>query len=249
LNALTLDPELELTILIPAHNEEKRMHSCLTRLSSFLKLNHPSSEIVISEDGSKDRTVEIVHDFQKSAESVVPVVLLHAETRLGKGGGLKRGMEAARGKYTVFTDTDLPVPLVTITRAVQLLEQRADVVAGSRVMKGSSRDEPYRRRALSKGFHVLARVLLGMRWDSQCGFKAVRTSVGRRAFAMIANPGFAYDVEFLVQAKRIGANVVELPVQWHYDADSSMRLSRDIMGMFRELLHIFLQARILGSDE
>jgi dolichyl-phosphate beta-glucosyltransferase len=249
LNALTLDPELELTVLIPAHNEEKRMHSCLTRLSSFLKVNHPSSEIVISEDGSKDRTIEIVQDFQKNSESVVPVVLLHAETRLGKGGGLKRGMEAARGRYTVFTDTDLPVPLDTITRAVQLLGQGADVVAGSRVMKGSSRDEPYRRRALSKGFHVLARVLLGMRWDSQCGFKAVRTSVGRRAFAMIANPGFAYDVEFLIQAKRIGANVVELPVQWHYNADSSMRLSRDIMGMFRELLHIFLQARILGSDE
>jgi len=246
---LTPDPKLELTVLIPAHNEEKRMQSCLAGLSSFLKANHPSSEIVISEDGSKDKTVEIVHDFQNSVENVVPVVLLHAETRLGKGGGLKRGMEAARGRYTVFTDTDLPVPLVTITSAVQLLEQGADVVAGSRVMKGSSRDEPFRRRALSKGFHVLARVLLGMRWDSQCGFKAVRTSVGRRAFAMIANPGFAYDVEFLIQAKRIGANVVELPVQWHYNADSSMRLSRDIMGMFRELLHIFLQARILGSEE
>jgi dolichyl-phosphate beta-glucosyltransferase len=249
LNALTPDPELKLTVLIPAHNEERRMRSCLTGLSSFLKANHPSSEIVISEDGSKDKTVEIIHDFQNSAENVVPVVLLHTETRLGKGGGLKRGMEAARGRYTVFTDTDLPVPLVTITQAVQLLEQGADVVAGSRVMKGSSRNEPFRRRALSKGFHVLARVLLGMRWDSQCGFKAVRTSVGRRAFAMIANPGFAYDVEFLIQAKRIGANVVELPVQWHYNADSSMRLSRDIMGMFRELLHIFLQARILGSDE
>jgi dolichyl-phosphate beta-glucosyltransferase len=244
---LTPDPDLELTILIPAHNEEKRMHSCLTRLSSFLKLNHPSSEIVISEDGSKDRTVEIVHEFQRRAENGVPVVLLHAEARLGKGGGLKRGMEAAQGRWTVFTDTDLPVPLFTITRAVQLLEQGADVVAGSRVMKGSSRDEPFRRKALSKGFHVLARILLGMRWDSQCGFKAVRTSVGRRAFAMMANPGFAYDVEFLIQSKRIGANVVELPVHWHYDTDSSMRLSRDIMGMFRELLHIFIQARLLGS--
>jgi dolichyl-phosphate beta-glucosyltransferase len=246
---LTTSPGLELTVLIPAHNEEKRMHSCLTRLSSFLKLNHSSSEIVISEDGSKDRTIEIVQDFQKSAENVVPVVLLHAETRLGKGGGLKRGMEAARGRYTVFTDTDLPVPLDTITAAVNLLEHGADVVAGSRVMKGSSRDEPFRRKALSKGFHVLARVLLGMRWDSQCGFKAVRTSVGRRAFAMMANPGFAYDVEFLIQAKRIGANVVELPVHWHYNADTSVRLSRDVMGMFRELLHIFIQARILGPDQ
>jgi GT2 family glycosyltransferase len=225
------------------------MESCLTRLSDFLKLNHPSSEIVISEDGSKDRTIEIVHEFKMHNQSAVPITLLHAEKRLGKGGGLKRGMEVAQGRYTVFTDTDLPVPLDTITSAVQLLEKGADVVAGSRVMKGSSRDEPFRRKALSKGFHVLARILLGMRWDSQCGFKAVRTSVGRNAFAQIANPGFAYDVEFLIQAKRLGANVVELPVHWHYNKDSSMRLSRDIMGMFRELLRIFTQARLLRSGE
>jgi glycosyltransferase involved in cell wall biosynthesis len=246
---LSSHSNIELTVLIPAHNEEKRISSCLERLKAFLSLHHPSSEIMISEDGSTDQTVELVEKFRWQNPNGVPVNLLHSERRLGKGGGLKRGIEAAHGQYAVFTDTDLPVPLDTISRAVQLLEQGADVVAGSRVMKDSSRDEPFRRKALSKGFHVLARILLGMRWDSQCGFKAVRTSVGRRAFAMIANPGFAYDVEFLIQAKRIGANVVELPVQWHYNADSSMRLSRDIMGMFRELLHIFLQARILKSDQ
>jgi dolichyl-phosphate beta-glucosyltransferase len=246
---LSSHSNIELTVLIPAHNEEKRISSCLERLKTFLNVHHPSSEIMISEDGSTDQTVELVEKFRWQNPNGVPVNLLHSERRLGKGGGLKRGIEAAHGRYAVFTDTDLPVPLDTITRAVQLLEHGADVVAGSRVMKDSSRNEPFRRRALSKGFHVLARVLLGMRWDSQCGFKAVRTSAGRRAFAMIANPGFAYDVEFLIQAKRIGANVVELPVQWHYNADSSVRLSRDIMGMFRELLHIFLQARILTSDQ
>jgi glycosyltransferase involved in cell wall biosynthesis len=225
------------------------MESCLTRLSQFLKVTHPSSEIVISEDGSTDRTVEIVSKFKTHNPSGTPITLLHTEKRQGKGGGLKRGIEAAQGRYTVFTDTDLPVPLETITRALQLLESDADVVAGSRVMKGSTRDEPFRRKALSCGFHVLARILLGMRWDSQCGFKAVRTSVGRSAFARIANPGFAYDVEFLIQARRVGAKVVELPVHWHFSKDSSLRLSRDIAGMFRELLYIFLQARLIQSGE
>ncbi len=225
------------------------MESCLARLSAFLRANHPSSEIVISEDGSKDGTVEIVNEFKKHDPGGVPITLLHSDMRLGKGGGLKRGIDMAKGVYTVFTDTDLPVPLDTITRAVELLRGGADVVVGSRVMKGSSRDEPFRRKALSKGFHVLARVLLGMQWDSQCGFKAAKTSVGQRAFAQIANPGFAYDVEFLIQTKRLGAKVVELPVQWYYNQDSSMRLSRDIMGMFRELMRIFLQARLLPSSE
>jgi glycosyltransferase involved in cell wall biosynthesis len=246
---MTTEPTCELTALIPAHNEEKRMESCLAQLSAFLKSSYPSSEIVISEDGSKDRTVEIVNEFRKHNPNGVPITLLHSETRLGKGGGLKRGIDVARGTFTVFTDTDLHVPLETFTSAVELLKGGADVVAGSRIMKDSSRNEPFRRKALSKGFHVLARVLLGMRWDSQCGFKAVRTSVGKSAFAQIANPGFAYDVEFLIQAKRVGAKVVELPVQWHYNSDSSMNLSRDIWGMFKELMHIFLQARILHSNK
>jgi glycosyltransferase involved in cell wall biosynthesis len=225
------------------------MESCLTRLSEFLRMNCPSSEIVISEDGSTDRTIQIVHEFKEQHPSGLPVTLLHAEGRLGKGGGLKRGIEAAQGEFTVFTDTDLPVPLETITESVALLKAGADVVAGSRVMKGSSRDEPFRRRALSRGFHVLARVLLGMRWDSQCGFKAVRTSVGRAAFSKIVNPGFAYDVEFLLKAKRMGAKVVELPVQWRYSKDTSMKLSRDIFGMFRELLRIFVQAHFPESEK
>jgi dolichyl-phosphate beta-glucosyltransferase len=233
---------LELSILIPAHNEEKRMETCLIRLTDFLKHAHPTSEIVISEDGSKDRTVEIVNEF-KQEEARIQITLLHTTERLGKGGGLKRGIEACTGEFTVFTDTDLPVPLETITRAVELLKGGTDVVAGSRVMKGSKRDEPLKRRILSRGFHYLALISLGMRWDSQCGFKAVRTKVGRDLFSQMANPGFAYDVDFLIQAKRKGVDVVEMPVEWHYNADSSMRLSKDILGMFRELVHIFFQAR------
>jgi GT2 family glycosyltransferase len=167
---------------------------------------------------------------------------------LGKGGGLKKGIEVARGEYTVFMDTDLPVPLNTITSAVNLLKSGADVVAGSRVLKGSSRNEPFRRKVLSRGFHVLARVLLGMSWDSQCGFKAVRTSVGHEAFKRMANPGFAYDVEFLIRAQQLGATIVEMPIQWRYNKDSSIRLSRDVFGMFSELLRIFFQARFGRSD-
>jgi glycosyltransferase involved in cell wall biosynthesis len=233
---------LELSILIPAHNEEKRMETCLIRLTDFLKHTHPTSEIVISEDGSKDRTVEIVNEF-KQEEARIQITLLHATERLGKGGGLKRGIEACTGEFTVFTDTDLPVPLETITQAVELLKGGADVVAGSRVMKESKRDEPLKRRILSRGFHYLALISLGMRWDSQCGFKAVRTSVGRDLFAQMVNPGFAYDVDFLIQAKRKGVKVVEMPVEWHYNTDSSMRLSQDVLGMFKELVHIFFQAR------
>jgi len=232
----------ELTVLIPVHNEEKRIRQCLERLTEFLSTNHPSSEIVISEDGSTDRTVELANEFKAKSSAAIPVTLLHSEKRLGKGGGLKRGLEAANGTYTVFTDTDLPVPLPTISEALTMLKSGADVVAGSRTMPGSSRDEPLLRQALSQGFHALARVLLGMRWDSQCGFKAVRTEVGRKALERIANPGFAYDVEFLLEAKKMNARIVEIPVHWHYNKDSSMRLKRDVFGMFQELLRIFFKA-------
>lgn len=154
------DTQLEVSILIPAHNEEKRMEPCLIRLTDFLKRSHPSSEIVISEDGSKDRTVEIVNEF-KQRNSEIQITLLHATERLGKGGGLKRGIEACNGQFTVFTDTDLPVPLETISQALELLRSGADVVAGSRVMKGSKRNEPLKRRVLSLRVPLPSPCILG----------------------------------------------------------------------------------------
>ncbi len=240
---MKMSANLELTVLIPAHNEEKRILSCLERLETFLKDKHPSSEIVISEDGSNDRTIQIVASFKERPDATIPIAFLHSDDRLGKGGGLKKGFQVARGTYTVFTDTDLPVPLETFTRAVDVLKSGADVVNGNRVMKGATRNEPLRRRVLSRGFHMLAHVLTGIPWDSQCGFKAARTQLGKEAFARIANPGFAYDVEFLLEARELGAKIVEIPVQWNYSQDTSMRLSKDVLGMFNELVHIFWQTR------
>ncbi len=233
-------------MLIPAYNEQNRIHQCLERIAPFLSQTHPSSEIVISEDGSKDRTVEIVNTFKQQYNGKVPITLLHSDTRLGKVGGLRKGIEVAKGSYTIFTDTDLPVPLEAFTQAVELLKNGADVVAGSRVIKGATRNEPLNRRFLSHCFHYLARILLGIRWDSQCGFKVVRTAIGKEAFAKVTNSGFAYDVEFLIQVQRLGAKIVEMPVQWHYSPDSSMKLRREVVGMFRELLEIFVRTKLAG---
>jgi len=238
----------ELSVLVPAHNEESRIGQCLHRLSLFLSNNHPSSEILVSEDGSSDGTLEIVREFEKQNRERIPIRLLDGPRRLGKGAGLKRGIQAARGTYTVFIDADLPVQLDSITSAVQLLKSGADVVAGSRCLKGSSRDDPFRRRALSHGYRFLAKLLLGLPWDSQCGFKAFRTDVGCKAFALTGNSGFAFDVEFLLQARRVGANIVELPVIWSHHDGSSLSLSRDIIGMGYELLDIFLREMTIRSE-
>jgi len=238
----------ELSVLIPAHNEEGRIGQCLQRLSLFLSNNHPSSEILVSEDGSSDGTLEIVREFERENGERIPIRLLDGPRRLGKGAGLKRGINAARGTYTAFIDVDLPVQLGSITSALQLLKSGADVVAGSRCLTGSTRDDPFRRRVLSHGYRFLAKLLLGLPWDSQCGFKAFRTEVGCKAFAMTGNSGFGFDVDFLLQARRIGANIVELPVNWTHQDGSSLSLSRDMMGMGCELLDVFLREMTVRSE-
>jgi len=244
----------ELSVLIPAYNEEKRIGPCLERLSAFLRANHPSSEIIVSSDGSRDRTEMIVREYMDK-QPEVPVRVFHSPKRLGKGGGFKRAIQAAEGRYTVLIDTDLPVPLETITRAVRELENGTDVVAGSRLAKGGSRRDRVSRKFMSYGFHLLVRLLFGMRLDSQCGFKGVKTNLGRRVFARVVNPGLAFDVEFLIRAKQLGANIVEFPVRWENGTGSSLRLFRDSFGMLRELLRILVcvqlsrDAHSLNADE
>ena len=233
--------ELELSVLVAAHSEEKRIERCLAQLSSFLRAAHPRSEIVVSEDGSKDRTATIISEFKERNNGPVPVIFLHSSRRLGKGAGLKRAIHTASGRYAVFIDADLPVPLESITAAVAMLEQGADLVVGSRTTRGSSRNDPFLRRVLSHGFHILARLLLGIRWDSQCGFKALRTFVGRKVLSRVVSAGFAFDVDLLLNARRIGARIVEIPVQWRCGKHSSVRLPRDVIRMFTELMKILFR--------
>jgi len=233
-----------LSLVIPAHNEERRLKRTLPMMVRYLRSTFPSSEILVSEDGSVDRTVDFVRELSKTTQRPV-VRVLSSRRRLGKGSGVRRGVLAAAGRHVIVMDADMPVQLSSIQRAVDELSSGADIVLGSRNLPESRRDEPRVRRFFSRAFRFLVRVLFHFDFDTQCGFKGFRRERAVPLFHVLRINSLAYDVELVLQALEMGLRIVELPVDWKYDWNTSLRF-RDIPRMLLDLMRVRLGCRPLS---
>lgn len=230
---------VELSIVIPAHNEEGRILDCLEKVSRKFSW----SEIIVSEDGSSDRTVEIVKSFHKKNRNKngKNVRLLTSEKKLGKGGGLIRGLLAARGKKIVFMDADCSVLPDEIPRLIDALDD-ADIAIGSRAMTGARIlvQPPISRRITGRVFNTLVNLMFGLRCsDTQCGFKALTRNAVKKIIPGLVSRGFEVDVEILGRAKKMGLRVAEVPVDWSYRGDSKVNVMRESVLMLAGILRIW----------
>ena len=224
-----------LSIIIPAHNEEHRLPQTLGQVFHFLSQQPWQAEVLVVENGSTDRTLDVVRHFQ---ETYPNLRLLENEMR-GKGLAVKAGMLAARGQYRFMCDADLSMPVEQITR---FLPPRLDVpiAIASREAPGSKRyHEPAYRHWGGRVINwlVQALVLPGIQ-DTQCGFKCFRADAARRIFSAQRLSGIAFDVEILYLARKYGYALQEVPIDWYYNADSRINLIDDTLSMLRDLLTI-----------
>jgi dolichyl-phosphate beta-glucosyltransferase len=230
-----------LSIIIPAHNEEARLPRALETISTFLAEQSYAAEILVVENGSHDRTLEIAREYEARIENLR---VFHEEAR-GKGLAVKRGMLEACGEYRFICDTDLSMPIEEVNRFIPPAQTNIDVVIASREAQGAVRyDEPAYRHFIGRVFNTLVRVLAlpGLQ-DTQCGFKCFRDEVAEKVFTLQTMPGMAFDVEALFIARRMGYKIEEVPIPWYFDADSRVRLVQDSMKMAVDLLSIRRNAR------
>ena len=171
-----------LSIIIPAYNEELRITSTLEKVLSFLEAQEFESEIIVVENGSQDRTAELVAQFQ----DMHPNLHLLRESRAGKGLAVRRGMLTARGDYRFICDADLSMPIEEIHRFLPPQLDSYDVAIASREVSGAVRyDEPAYRHIIGRGFNYLVRFLTGLQiQDTQCGFKCFRADVAEEVFPL-----------------------------------------------------------------
>ena len=188
-----------LSVIIPTYNEEKRIGQTLSRLSSFLLTSQLKCEIIVVNDPGDDRTAEVVREFADNAS--IKIILIETGITLGKGGAIRVGVEKARGDIVLFMDADLPTELSAIIQFYELVNNGADCVFGTRLRSASFMKEPLVRRVLSCGFHVIFKALFGLDYDTQCGVKCARRDVALEIFQHVTVERFAYDVDFVVQAK------------------------------------------------
>jgi dolichyl-phosphate beta-glucosyltransferase len=231
-----------LSVVIPVFNEEARLRETLATVGrhlAALEKAHPIGgfEIVVSDDGSADRSVAIATECAAG----LPLKLVRAEQNRGKGAAVRRGMLAAQGDPILFFDADLSTPLDEIGPFLHALERGADVVIGTRKHRQATivRPQPWHRVQLGLAYTRLTNLLLGLRVsDFTCGFKMFRAAAARRIFGLQRLDRWSFDAETLFLAHRLALRVVELPVRWADRPDSRVRVAGAIARSFLELLQI-----------
>jgi dolichyl-phosphate beta-glucosyltransferase len=227
-----------LSIIIPAYNEEIRLPDSLEKIISFLEKQPYTYELLIIENGSKDRTFEIAQDFERR----YPFIRALSEARAGKGLAVRRGMLEAQGEYRFIADADLSMPIEEVNLFLHPQAQDYDIAIASREAPGAVRiGEPFHRHWIGRMFNLLVRLITlpGIQ-DTQCGFKCFRAEHAMELFQEQTLDGWTFDVEILYIAKKRGYQIVEIPIHWYFNPGSRVHILRDSIAMFLDLIRIRL---------
>lgn len=234
-----------LSVVMPAYNEATHivpnMFETIETLAGFC----PEFEIVVVDDGSPDGTYRQV--VEALAEMGDNIRIVRYERNAGKGNALICGFYHARGELVAFLDADMDLHPKQIRSMLEMLESsRADVVIGSKWHRDSNINYPFARRLWSMGYFVLVRLLFGLPLrDTQTGLKIFRAEVLRRVFPRILAKRFAFDVEVLVNAHRLGYKIVDAPVNLQFTRSSGRVGLGDVWTAFLDTLAIFYRSRII----
>ena len=241
-NTITLPPkpraDVHLSIVIPAYNEEQRLPRTLLETLRFCSAHNLNFEVVVADDGSRDETLMLVRLFEERDARVRALSCPH----LGKGSAVRMGMLNARGQFVLFMDADGATPLTEISKLTAALEAGNDVAFGSRALHVSGDVKvktSLHRRLIGRIFAFFVNVIaIGGVADTQCGFKMFRREAAQAIFPLQKTPGFAFDVEILFLARKLGFSIVEVPVNWIAQPGSKVYLISDSIKMLRDIAQI-----------
>lgn len=229
---------VRLSIVLPAFQEAERIGVTLADIRSFLQTVTYQCEVIVVDDGSTDRTVEVVANATKTFPELR---LLRHGRNCGKGAAVRTGMAAAIGLAALFTDADNSTPIREVEKLLPEVERGADIAIGSRYLPRSNVvvKQPPTRVMVSRIGNLLFRLLLGLPYtDTRCGFKLYSKRARETVFPRQTLERWGFDTELLVIARLHGLRVVEVPVEWHDRRRGNIRVARDSLLSFQELLHI-----------
>ena len=227
----------ELSIVIPAYNEEQRLPETLRRIRAYLEARQISAEIIVVDDGSSDGTAALI---ERLRAEFLDLRLVSNGTNRGKGYSVRHGMLEARGRVVLFTDADLSAPIEEADKLLAALDGH-QVAIGSRGVDRSLievHQSPFREFA-GVIFNRIVRAVTGLKFlDTQCGFKAFVRELAQIVFEQQRIERFGFDPEILFLAKRHGLSAVEIPVRWAHDPQTKVSVLCDSLRMFAEVLLI-----------
>lgn len=227
-----------LTIVVPAYNEAARIGATLTQMLQWLDGHAPRAQIIVVDDGSRDDTTAVVRE-RAAGEPRLRVERLPVNR--GKGAAVRRGVELAQSDWVLFSDADLSTPIEELLKLRKAIEAGADIAIASRDRPDSdiTRHQPAYREAMGRTFNALVRAMaLPGFSDTQCGFKLFSAEAARRCFGRMTIERFAFDVEVLFIAQRLGYRIAEVGVRWVNDERTTVSPLRDASRMLVDIARI-----------
>lgn len=220
-----------LSVVIPAFDEARRLQDSLTRITTYLHGRFERWDILVVDDGSTDGTADLVDRLHRSDPHIHRLSL---PMNQGKGAAVRAGMLAAPGTLRLFSDADLSTPIEELETALAAIDAGAAVAIASRGLPDSRlvRRQRWVRERLGRTFNRIVRLITGLPYaDTQCGFKLFTQEAADAIFRCTTVDRFAFDVEVLLLAHRLGCRVVEFPARWQHAAGSKVHLVRDALEM------------------
>jgi dolichyl-phosphate beta-glucosyltransferase len=228
----------DLSIVIPAYNEEPRLPETLRRIAEYLPTLRLRTEVLVVDDGSTDRTAAVAESFHGK---LTGLRVLSNGTNRGKGYSVRHGMLEAQGDMVLFTDADLSAPIEEAEKLLTPLNNGYDVAIGSRAMDRSliSTRQSIFRETAGIIFNKIVRMVLRLPFvDTQCGFKAFRRERCRIIFEQQRIEGFGFDPELLYLARHYGLRAIEIPVRWGHSEATKVNMLGDSLKMFGDIFTI-----------
>lgn len=228
----------ELSIVVPAYNEAKRIVPTLTSVIRYLKTHKIKGEIIVVDDGSTDATEHAVTGLADR--------YFRLPQNMGKGAALRKGMLEASGKDVLLMDADGSSPITELD-VLYAHRDNAPIVIGSRHMDGSVIHvrQSVLRQFISYVGNMIFRIVLKLPYaDTQCGFKMFSHEAAQAIFSQTLIDRWGFDVEALTIARILGYRVVEVPISWHDSKGSSLRAGRAAIYTLEEVIAVWLNARM-----
>ncbi len=216
--------KIYLSVIIPAYNEEKRIAETLSEVCTYLSGQSYVYEIIVVNDGSKDKTVECVERFISEGNNLQ---IIDNWENMGKGHAVRQGLMKAIGEYRLFMDADNSTPVAEIEKFFKFLKSDNGIVIGSRSISGSIiiKSQPFYRVILGRFYVLLVRMITGLGdiKDTQCGFKLFSAGAIKEVLPLCKINGWSFDVEMLIIARKLGYKIYEVPIHWIHHSQTKVK--------------------------
>ena len=235
---MSLSTDKRVDVIIPVYNEERDLGPSVTRLREFLLANCPYPwRIMVADNASKDRTLEIAKEL--AARWPQQVTYIHLDAK-GRGRALKAAWQSSDADVVSYMDVDLSTNLRHFMPMIEpLMRSEYHIATGSRLMKGARVKRQLKREVVSRIYNIIVKVMFPRRRfsDAQCGFKALSRKVVQELIPYIVDNNWFFDSELLLRSEQAGYHVWEVPVEWIEDMDTRVKIVstaiEDLKGLWR----------------